>query len=50
MFGKKQPEQPSQSQSMSSITATSAVIGQQQVGRDAQQNQSGKLETQQEIT
>ena len=47
MFGKKQPEQ---SQSMSGITATGAVIGQQQAGRDAQQSQSGTLETQQQIT
>ena len=50
MFGKKQPEQPSQSQSMSGITATGAVIGQQQAGRDAQQSQLGTLETQQQIT
>lgn len=50
MFGKKQPEQPSQSQSMSGVAATGGVVQQAQAGRDVQQNQSGKLETQQQIT
>lgn len=50
MFGKKQPEQPSQSQNMTGVTATGSVIQQGQAGGDLQQSQSGKLETQQQIT
>jgi hypothetical protein len=50
MFGKKKPEQPSQSQSMSSVTSTGGVIQQGQAGGNLQQSQSGKLETQQQIT
>jgi truncated hemoglobin YjbI len=50
MFGKKQPEQPSQSQSMSGVTSTGGVIQQGQAGRDLVQSQSGQLETQQQIT
>jgi hypothetical protein len=50
MFGKKQPKQPSQSQSMSGVTVNSGVVQQAQAGRDLQQIQSGNLKTQQEIT
>jgi hypothetical protein len=50
MFGKKQPKQPSQSQSMSGVTVNSGVVQLAQAGRDLQQTQSGNLETQQEIT
>lgn len=50
MFGKKQPEQPSQSQNMSGVAATGGLIQQTQAGRNVQQSQSGKLETQQQIT
>ncbi|HLO86304.1 MAG TPA: hypothetical protein VK203_15095 [Nostocaceae cyanobacterium] len=50
MFGKKQPEQPSQSQSMSGVTSTGGVIQQGQAGRDLVQSQSGQLETQQQMT
>jgi len=50
MFGKKQPKQPSQSQSMSGVTVNSGVVQQAQAGRNLQQAQSGNLETQQEIT
>lgn len=50
MFGRKQPKQPSQSQSMSDVTVNSGVVQQGQAGRDLQQTQSGNLEPQQEIT
>ncbi|MBD2450873.1 hypothetical protein H6G76_27850 [Nostoc sp. FACHB-152] len=50
MFGKKQPEQPSQSQSMSGVTVTGGVIQQGQAVGNLQQSQSGKLDTQQQIT
>ena len=50
MFGKKQPKEPSQSQSMSGVTVNSGVVQQGQAGGDLQQTQSGNLETQQEIT
>jgi len=47
MFGKKQP---SQSQNISNTTTTGSVIQQAQAEGDIQQSQSGKLETQQEMT
>ncbi|MBE9005906.1 hypothetical protein IQ259_12815 [Fortiea sp. LEGE XX443] len=50
MFGKKQPEQPSQSQSISGVTLTGSAIQQGQAGGDLQQSQSSKLDTQQQIT
>lgn len=50
MFGKKQPKEPSQSQSMSDVTVNSGVVQQAQAGRDLQQTHSGNLKTQQEIT
>ena len=40
MFGKKQPEYPSQSQSLSNVTLTGGVIQQGQAGRDLTQVQS----------
>jgi hypothetical protein len=50
MFGKKQPEQPTQSQIMSGVTVNGGVVQQGQAGRDLQQVQSGNLKTSQEIT
>ncbi|MBD2592746.1 hypothetical protein H6G74_00180 [Nostoc spongiaeforme FACHB-130] len=50
MLGKKQPEQPSQSQSISGVNLTGSAIQQGQAGRDLQQSQSSKLDTQQQIT
>ena len=50
MFSKKQPKQPSQSQSMSNVTVNGGVVQQAQAGRDVQQTQTGNLKTQQEIT
>ncbi|MTJ06169.1 hypothetical protein [Anabaena sp. UHCC 0204] len=50
MIGKKQPEQPSQSQSMSDVKVNGGVVQQGQAGRDLQLSQSGTLETQQQIT
>lgn len=50
MFGKKQPQQPSQSQSLSNVTLTGGVIQQGQAGRDLTQVQSGHLETSQQMT
>jgi hypothetical protein len=50
MFGKKQPEQPTQSQTMSGVTVNSGVVQQAQAGRDLQQVQSGNLETSQQVT
>ena len=50
IFGKKQPKQPGQSQSMRGVTVNSRVVQQAQAGRDLQQIQSGNLKTQQEIT
>ncbi|MDB9422255.1 MULTISPECIES: hypothetical protein [Microcystis] len=45
MFGKKQPEQPKQAQSMSGVTVNSGFVQQAQAGCDLQQAQSGNLET-----
>jgi hypothetical protein len=50
MFGKKQPEQPTQSQTMSGVTINGGVVQQSQAGRDLQQVQSGNLETSQQMT
>lgn len=50
MFGKKQPEQPTQSQTMSNVTVTGGVVQQGQAARDLTQVQSGHLETAQQIT
>jgi hypothetical protein len=50
MFGKKQPKEISQSQSMSGLTVDSGVIQQGQAGSNLQQIQSGNLDNQQEIT
>jgi hypothetical protein len=47
MFGKKKP---TQSQSMSGVTANGSVVQQAQAGRDLQQVQSGNLETSQQMT
>ncbi|HLP90818.1 MAG TPA: hypothetical protein VK184_19830 [Nostocaceae cyanobacterium] len=50
MFGKRQPEQPSQSQTMKNVTSTGGAIQQGQAGGDLVQSQWGQLETQQQIT
>jgi hypothetical protein len=50
MFGKKNPEQPTQSQTMSGVTVNGGVVQQGQAARDFKQVQSGNLETSQEIT
>jgi hypothetical protein len=50
MFGKKNPEQPTQSQTMSGVTVNAGVVQQGQAARDLKQVQSGNLETSQEIT
>ncbi len=50
MFGKKQPEEATQSQSMSGITVNGGVVQQAQAGRDLHQVQSGNLETAQQMT
>jgi hypothetical protein len=50
MFGKKQPEQPTQSLTMRGVTVSGGAVQLGQAGRDLQQLQSGNLETSQEIT
>jgi hypothetical protein len=50
MFGKKRPEQPTQSQTMSGVTVNGGIVKQSQAGRDLHQVQSDKLEASQEIT
>jgi hypothetical protein len=50
MFGKKQPKQATQSQSMSGVTVNGGVVQQAQAGRDLQQVQSGNMETSQQMT
>jgi hypothetical protein len=50
MFGKKQPAQPTQSQTISGVTVNGGVVQQAQAGRDLQQAQSGNLETSQQMT
>jgi hypothetical protein len=50
MFGKKQPEKPTQSLSMSGVTVNGGVVQLTQAGRDSYQVQSGNLQTSQEVT
>jgi hypothetical protein len=50
MFWKKQPEKPSQSQSISNVTVSGGAIQQGQAKGNLHQTQSGTLETQQQIT
>jgi membrane-bound lytic murein transglycosylase B len=50
MFGKKQPEQPNQSQTISGLTNNGGVVQVAQAGRDSHQTQSGDLKTSQEVT
>jgi hypothetical protein len=50
MFGKKRPEQPTQSLTMRGVTVSGGAVQLGQAGRDLQQLQSGNLETSQEIT
>jgi hypothetical protein len=50
MFGKKRPEQPTQSQTMSGVTVNSGIVQQGQAVGDLHQVQSGKLEPSQEVT
>ena len=50
MFGKKQPEQATQSQSMSGVTVNGGVVQQAQAGRDLRQVQSVNMETSQQMT
>ncbi|MEG3437348.1 hypothetical protein V0288_09475 [Pannus brasiliensis CCIBt3594] len=50
MFGKKNPKEPNQSQSMSGVNVSGGVVQQGQAGRDLQQSTSGNLQARQQIT
>ncbi len=50
MFGKKKPEQSTQSQTMSGMTLNGGIAQQEIAGRDILKVQSGNLKTSQEVT
>ena len=48
LFGKKDPVQPTQSQSMSGVNVNGGQVQQEQAGRDATATQQGQMQTQQQ--